>query len=653
MMTVTGLDQIDPPALKGVVLIKAPMGAGKTQLVGRPFITAAKKAGGGAMAIAHRVTLIAELAHRLGLPHYQSDTIQDEIKEASGVAVCLPSITRQDIERLMPAPRFVFIDEIAQVLQFLAEDKFCRSGGGTNYEVYDRLQQIVRQAETVVVADADLDMRTIHFLEECLPNQRFKIIEMQATPSGKNAVVYAEGAAVLDDIAIELAAGGKVWLACEGATKASALAARYFKRDFKVICISAETKLNAEQQAFLQDADTQSRLYDIVIASPAISSGLSIEHKDSPHFTLGAYIGAGTVTRPEDAKQQLGRVRYLTRYVIGLEQSNATGGQTVKATRKGSERAAEIEGLDVPWTGFDDYVAQVKVDAANARADFSAGLWFLLEADGWTLERPQFTENSAARKDMHSITSEHKAARIDAILSAPLMDSHQASLTERMARNTDQETRHIAHTIRITLGKLDLTAQDVEFWDDGRGVDRIACFEDMTQTETDQIFDSGQLTQRRFRLARRILYPALFDGINLQLPITPDMAEIIIDRIMVQPEAYAAVGIVGPKYRAQYRGTNAVFTDVKRPKKPNQELKDILEKCGLKADLQRKRSVPNGALLLNKRGPSGTATERGYVLTVTPDSWAYMTDIRERRGTFNIDDALACADQVTSRAREA
>ncbi|WP_458789660.1 plasmid replication protein, CyRepA1 family [Yoonia sp. MH D7] len=648
MVTITGLDQIDLPALKGVVLIKAPIGAGKTQRVGRPFITASKTAGGGVMAIAHRTTLIDELAHRLVLPHYQNKSIQDEIEEVGGVAVCLPSITRHDIQRLMPAPRFVFIDEVAQVLQFLAEEKLCRSGGGTNYEVYGRLQEIVRLAETVVVTDAGLDMRTILFLEQCRPNERFKVIEMKATPSGKKAVVYAKGAVVLTEISIELVAGGKVWLACEGAKKAAALAASYAKRGYKVICISAETKFNTEQRAFLQNADAQSRLYDIVIASPAISSGLSIEHKGDPHFTLGAYIGAGTVTRPEDAKQQLGRVRYLTRFAIGLELLNFTGGQTVKATRKGSERAAEIEGLDVSWTGFDDYVAQIKVDAANARADFGAGLWFLLEADGWTLERPPIIDSRAAREEMRNITAEHKAARIADILNAAPMDSHQAMLIEGMARNTEQETRWLAHTMRLQLGKLDLTEQDVTFWDGGRGSEKLAHYVDLMQCETESFFESGFLTQRPFRIARRRLYATLFEGIDLIQPITSDIAEMIINRIMKQPEAYAAVEIVGPKYRASFRGNNDVSNHVKRPQKPSQELKDIFQRCGLAVSLQRKRTVPLGAVLLDKKGAKGTESLRGNVVTVTPDSYAYMAETLARRGTFDLDAELARAERQSA-----
>jgi hypothetical protein len=72
------------------------------------------------------------------------------------------------------------------------------------------------------------------------------------------------------------------------------------------------------------------------------------------------YVGAGTAIRPEDAKQQLGRVRYLTRFMIGLDYSNLSDGQTVSAYRAGAIGAAQIESLDLEeWTDFDTYSAGV------------------------------------------------------------------------------------------------------------------------------------------------------------------------------------------------------------------------------------------------------------------------------------------------------
>jgi len=38
-----------------------------------------------------------------------------------------------------------------------------------------------------------------------------------------------------------------------------------------------------------------------------------------------------------------------------------------------------------------------------------------------------------------------------------------------MARDSEQETRRTAHTIRTGLAKLDLIAADVAFWNEGQG----------------------------------------------------------------------------------------------------------------------------------------------------------------------------------------
>jgi putative DNA primase/helicase len=145
--------------------------------------------------------------------------------------------------------------------------------------------------------------------------------------------------------------GGKVWLACESADRARYYADKFRREGHNVLCITAETKMGPDEKAFLTNPEAVSRAYDIVVSSPVISSGMSIEHKCAPHFTLGAYIGCGTSTSPRNAKQQLGRVRYLTQFLIGLDYSNLTGGQNAEGIKAGAEGAAEIERAPIAWPG--------------------------------------------------------------------------------------------------------------------------------------------------------------------------------------------------------------------------------------------------------------------------------------------------------------
>ncbi len=619
-IAVASLDEIDITTLHGVVLVKAPMGSGKTQKIGRPFVEHAKRMECSVMAIAHRVSLISELSARLCLPNYQTIT-EGEIESAGGVAVCLPSTARTDIRDAMPSAEYVFIDEIAQVLRFLADSETCGAGEADNKAIYHRLMQIVRDAVAVVVADADLDMRTLRFLEKARPGERFTVVEMKAKPNSKAATVYHKMAATYDDITIELMNGGKVWCACESKFRAEEMARQFAQRGFKTIAITARTKNNPEVMAFLQNAEEQSRFYDLVVASPAISSGLSIEHKGDPHFTLGAFIGAGTAIRPEDAWQMVSRVRYLKRYSIAIERTNAQGGQTAGVHRQGAESAAALEGLEIEWTGFDQYMAQIKAEDANAKADFGAGMWFGLEEAGWTVERGVSEGHEAAAKELKAARAEYTEARIAALIAAEPMKKDLADAAQKMSdRPLETDIRLEAHNIRISLGKPDPTAEDIVFWANGRGAETIARFEDLVGADVDVPAEHGALMQRKYRTARRKLFFTLFDGFHLDQVFTRADQETLLDRIMVQPEVFATVGIVGSKFRARYRQKDGSLVPIRRPEHPARELRDLLERCGLRTVRKRCRSVPKHDSLVNKNDGLGTKSDREYTVTVVPES---------------------------------
>lgn len=649
---VSSLDEIDITKLHGVILVKSPMGSGKTQKIGRPFIDFARRNGGTVMAIAHRISLIAELAIRLGLPNYQIIT-EGEIEDAGGVAVCLPSTARNDIWEAMPTAQYVFIDEIAQVLRFLADNETCGAGGADNTAIYQRLMQIVRDACAVVVADADLDMRTLRFLEKARPGERFTVVEMKAKPNGKTATVYHKMAATYDDITVELMNSGKIWCACEGKFRAEEMALQFAQRGFKTIAITARTKNDAEVVAFLQNAEEQSRLYDLVVASPAISSGLSIEHKGDQHFTLGAFIGRGTAIRPEDARQMVSRVRYLTRYSIAIERTNAKGGQTAEAYRQGAENAAALEGIEVEWTGFDQYVAQIKAEDANAKADFGAGMWFGLDEAGWTLDRGVSEGHEAVSKQLKAARAEYTETRIAALIAAEPMTKDLAEAARKMVdRPRETDIRLEAHDIRLALGKLDLTAEDISFCANGRGPAAIARFEDLVGADVDVAAEHGTLMQRKYRIARRKLFATLFEGFDLDQAFTRADQDILLDRIMVQPEVFATVGIVGPKFRARYRAKDGAIIPMKRPQHPAREVREILERCGLRTVRKRCRSVPKQDSLVNKNDVLGTKTDREYTVTVVSESLGFMRGILVRRDVFDIDARIAQREQPLVSVRQ-
>lgn len=123
----------------GVFAIRAPMASGKTQEIGRPTANWAKKNNRSMMAIAHRISLVAEMARRLDLGDYRDIPNIDP----RWMAVCLPSILK---DYAQTKPEVVFIDEILQVLQFLVSKECCSTNEGGPDVVFKALCKLVRDA---------------------------------------------------------------------------------------------------------------------------------------------------------------------------------------------------------------------------------------------------------------------------------------------------------------------------------------------------------------------------------------------------------------------------------------------------------------------------------------------------------------------------
>jgi hypothetical protein len=66
-----------------------------------------------------------------------------------------------------------------------------------------------------------------------------------------------------------------------------------------------------EKKKFLESADRASLDYDYVIASPVISCGISVEHRNGHHFDDVFFIADGSSVVPQGAIQTIRRVRYV------------------------------------------------------------------------------------------------------------------------------------------------------------------------------------------------------------------------------------------------------------------------------------------------------------------------------------------------------
>lgn len=624
---------------KGVIVLRAPMGAGKTRHVGRPFIAHAIAQGDRPLAICHRVSLVHDMAAALGIAHYgEIDQHTAHDPAVKGLATCLPSITLRAHAPIVNAARYVFIDEISQVLRFLASTSHCRTREADAQAVYARLVDLVRHAECVMVADAGMDRRTLEFLEYCRPGDRFKIIEMAARRENIEADYYTGASApvrVMGEVHAELAAGGRVWIATESKTRAKTLGAYLEAQGCNVLTLHADNAGQPAQRAFLADPDGQSRQYDAVVASPIIGSGVSIEHRDTGEwFTLGAYVGGGHRVTPADAAQALRRVRYLRRYVLGIIPNTEVGKQSPDSILTAWQAAAAIEGGPARANSYDALVADIRAGEANARADFAAGLLWQLNAARWTLRRGIQDADDGMACELATTRAALDAKHRADLMTAPVLtDAQAAQIEAKRDRTNDENTALEAHRIRRALGVSDLDDETLDFWDNGAAMGRLDRYSAWTGRVPAYDDTREGLARRRYWRATAWLYREIFKGIDLSTGrITEELANVVLDRIIARRHLCAHLGITGRKFGTWSEDKNGNLMPFTRPKNARQELADILARMGLAWKRREGTATPTLPITtLGNLTGGGGKSERVRFYQVTPESLANMEAWNARR----------------------
>ncbi|WP_417517933.1 plasmid replication protein, CyRepA1 family [Marinobacter sp.] len=620
----SGLPTIQDPEWQGVIVAQAPMGAGKTQRVGRPLAEWATARGLPFMAICHRVSLATELAERLALNSYND---QPPINPSQGLAICLPSITKLEFASFVDKNRVLFIDEISQVLRFFAAGKYCSSSQARNSQVYEHLKNLVTNAQCVVVADAHIDTRTINFLETCRPGESFRIIKVPEPEDAGIQGVYYLGQDAVGYIAqrglAELSSGGKICVAAEAVTSVKELEEIFTQKGYRTLAVYSDNKGGEPQNRLLANAEVESRYYDVVIASPVISSGISIQHQDVPEeqrFTLGLYVGGGYAHTPVDAFQQLRRVRYLNNFVVGLRQlgKKDIGALDFRAQIQAVEMAANLENHNQQITSFDHFVADIQAEAEHTKNDFAAGLLWQLDAAGWNLV-PSSHRPSESFIDAQASAAAHLQKRyVNALISAPVLDDIEIVELRRLRNRTEAQNLMLeAHALRMSFGIGDapLTRELVSFWDHGRGIKKLDLFDAFRGIVPKNTRQKNSAIHSEYPLATAKILRWLFAGIDIGRPYRDDTAIIVADRIFEQSNLLNFLG-VAPAL-------------TKKSGQPVRLMNKVLKNIGLAVKEADKRRVECFERELTKKSGTGNPAKRFYAVTF--DSYQKLKHLADQR----------------------
>lgn len=468
---INSVDEIDINKLDGHTLLKAPMASGKTQAILAPLATACREIKAPMLAVCHRQTLAREMTNRLGTDHYQDIPL-----ELSGitnsVTTCIDSLIKPKLLSMAGRAEVLMVDEASQVLRSIY-------GKHTQMQeskhVGNKLREVVERAELGIYADADINSATVRYIESCRPEgERLTIYEVAPPKDNGKTVNIITGknpkVPLIARIVAAIRAGERVIVATDSlpATKLIAEAVRQEVDDVKSFVINSDTSGNKEQQKFLEDADKESELYQMVVHSPSISSGVSIQ---TTQFDHGFGYFCGVIT-PSDAIQMLARARMLRYWDVAIQPNNSNRSK-IQSERLLLTAAEEVTGLT---TGdYDRLVAQHEADDNTAKADFAAGMFWQLEHAGFTVttERNDQQDTGILKELRGVIDEEHTRA----ILSAQdITEEENETLRREFIRTEQQVYACLKFQIKRDLCLSKLTKADIDVWDNGYGMSRIRRF---------------------------------------------------------------------------------------------------------------------------------------------------------------------------------
>jgi len=325
----------------GLACIKAPKGTGKTQaltnLVSQSLSTGDRRV----LIITHRIQLGRAICASLGI-NYIDETRDSDFGKLFGYGLCIDSLHPLSQAKFNPedwSGAIVIIDECEQVIWHALNSSTCRENRVT---ILQTLQELIHNVLTtgglVVAQDADLSDYSIDYLIALagIPISPWVVINEWQPKRGRDVTFFATSNPASLYVQMEQILSQEV-TSCDIESRAECCPIEPYRPRIMVVedsqkvtgkwsCRNLETQLqrrfpnyrilridsesvaepNHPAYGCIEQLNAQIQNYDIIIASPTIGTGVSINIRGYFTAVFGIFKGAVAVN---DALQALARVR--------------------------------------------------------------------------------------------------------------------------------------------------------------------------------------------------------------------------------------------------------------------------------------------------------------------------------------------------------
>lgn len=295
---VTKLDEAvwkDMQARRGVILLKAQTGAGKTRHILEPFFEAEVASGLAPSFYAPRINITESFQrrHPNSIALY-SELTPEDLGRLGEIGVCstIHSSWKPCVQAIAKAGGTVFIDEAQKVFEAISRtDKLIG-----RLEILAELRRIIREAECLVLVDADLNQLFLDFILAERKAEDVCLYEMEQDYSDVKINLHEDYGQLISNMNDDVLRGEKVLFCSDSKRTVEAQARVYRKLGYKGLVVTRDNKGHKAQKAFFDDPNAEIVKYDFICYSPVMSSSLSITYK---HFTRHYALATGILTPAE------------------------------------------------------------------------------------------------------------------------------------------------------------------------------------------------------------------------------------------------------------------------------------------------------------------------------------------------------------------
>jgi hypothetical protein len=443
--------EIIEKADRGIYIIKAPIGSGKTRFLAEPLIAKAFKSDEIATYISHRRSISRAAMNIDDLVHYEDfDFCLNEGQK--GLNIVVNSTIKPVFRDVLNATDLLIVDEAQQTLEHIidgsvSEREFTLTTLIKTMSSSKKVVLMDAEANDLLVQAARRTGRPVHVLQ--MPNDyshiRIDVADIDVTTS------------LLDNA---IAAHQPVFVAADSKVKARSLALK-FAKDYpekRFLCITAENVDNADQQAFLANPNEEALKYDGLFFSPVIVSSVSItvDHFKA-HF--GFFIGK---LLPSNCMQQLRRDRTATQFYVGLSnrQKRLYGKDTVESL-KGLHAGESFSFYDELWFQFE----------ANKRFTqnhFQMAFIENAELDGYRVSQGTYDIDmgSSGRHINNQARRLEKKDYTEKVLAATPADNEMVASSKEKFAEHDTESFYALERARIEeiFNTDEIGVEEVQLW---------------------------------------------------------------------------------------------------------------------------------------------------------------------------------------------